>query len=153
MMDQSSIDIDPRTGIFADRDGRIRVWGSDWAAAFGYDASYAVGQSLDLIIPQPLQPVHWRGFTSAMRGGKLKRPGATLRVPAVHKDGSVFPAVFVGGTLVFGQDGTVEGIKLSFVKRDPDWVGVIYRSVLVLLAAGQSTVSRLRGSATTRSAA
>ena len=119
--------------------------------AFGYSTEEAVGHSLDLIIPAALQPLHWRGFTKATRTGKLKRPGATLRVPAVHKDGCIFAVVFVGGTIMFSEDGGVEGIKLSFVRRDPEWVGAIYRLVLTVVAAGKWTVGRLsRSSRTSR---
>lgn len=141
-----SIDVDPHDGIFADRDGVIRAWGTDWADAFGYRADEALGHSLDLIVPKALQPLHWHGFTRAMRTGRLKRPGAVLMVPAVRKDGSMIPVRFVGGTLVFGEDNAVEGIKLTFVRRDPDWVGVVYRSLLALIDGGRWIIGRLRPS-------
>lgn len=52
---------------------------------------------------------------------------------------------------MFSEDGGVEGIKLSFVRRDPDWVGAIYRLVLTVVAAGKWTAGRLsRSSRTSR---
>lgn len=130
-------DLDSRRSIFADSDGVIRAWGSAWVETFGYSESEALGQSLDLIVPKALQPLHWRGFTRAMRTGKLKRPEATLKVPAVHKDGSVIPVRFVDGTLIAGQDGQTNGIRLAFARRDPAWVGLLYRVMLALLTYGQ----------------
>ncbi len=145
-----SIDVDAYGGIFADKDGVIRAWGTAWADAFGYHVDEALGQSLDLIVPKALQPLHWRGFTRAMRTGRLKRPGATLRVPAVHKNGSIIPVRFVGGTVVFGDDNAVEGIKLAFVRRDPNWVGIVYRSVLTLIDGGHWITGRLSRSRTAK---
>jgi hypothetical protein len=46
-----------------------------------------------------LQPLQWR----VMRTGELKRPGAILRVPAIHSDGSVILVGFVDGTLLSGR--------------------------------------------------
>lgn len=136
---------DPERWIVASRDGRIRVWGRAWAQAFGYSADEALGQSLDLIVPPALQPLHWGGFTRAMERGRLKRPGAPLRVPAIHKDGSVIPVCFVGGTLIMDNEGAAEGIKLAFVKLHPRWVASLYRVVLALFTSAQWIRARLAG--------
>lgn len=135
---------DLRRTILADRDGVIRAWGADWADAFGYAESEALGQSLDLIVPEGLQSLHWRGFMRAMHRGSLKRQGATLKVPAVHKDGSVIAVRFVDGALVISEDGTVEGITLAFQRRDPAWVGFVYRVALRVIALARSLWSRLK---------
>ena len=42
--------------IFADRSGTIRRWNAAAAALFGFAAEEALGQSLDLIIPEHLRP-------------------------------------------------------------------------------------------------
>lgn len=140
------VDVDPHTAIFADPSGVIRAWGTAWVDAFGYRPEEALGQSLDLIVPTELRPLHWRGFTRAMRTGRLKRPGATLRVPAARKDGSIIPVRFVGGTIVFTEDNSVAGIRLDFVRRDPAWVGFLYRLLLRLVGGVESIVGRVRRS-------
>jgi hypothetical protein len=66
-----------------------------------------------------------------------------FRVPAVREDGSIIPVRFVGGTLVVGDDNAVQGIKLAFVRRDPNWVGVVYRTVLRLIDGGRWIIGRL----------
>ena len=55
--------------IFADRQGVIRLWNPAAEAVFGYAADEAIGQSLDLIIPERLRKAHWKAFHEAIEGG------------------------------------------------------------------------------------
>jgi PAS domain S-box-containing protein len=73
--------------IFADRAGTIRRFNSAAAALFGFSAEEALGQSLDLIIPEHLRAVHWRGFDAAMANGALKLQGRPALTRAKHKSG------------------------------------------------------------------
>jgi PAS domain S-box-containing protein len=52
--------------IYADTQGTIVLWNAAAAALFGYSAAQALGQNLDLIIPEHLRGQHWRGFEAAM---------------------------------------------------------------------------------------
>ena len=73
--------------IFADRAGTIRRFNPAAAALFGFSADEALGQSLDLIIPEHLRAAHWRGFDAAMANGKLKLQGRPTLTRANHKSG------------------------------------------------------------------
>ncbi|HEY5207027.1 MAG TPA: PAS domain S-box protein [Roseiarcus sp.] len=73
--------------IFADRSGTIRRFNPAAAALFGFSAEEALGQSLDLIIPEHLRAAHWRGFDAAMTNGKLKLQGRPTLTRAQHKSG------------------------------------------------------------------
>jgi PAS domain S-box-containing protein len=75
--------------LFADREGVIRMWNSGAERIFGWSAAEAVGQSLDLIIPERLRGRHWEGWDRVMQTG-VSRYGAgeTLAVPALRKDGA-----------------------------------------------------------------
>jgi PAS domain S-box-containing protein len=75
--------------IFADSKGIIHLWNPGAERIFGYSASEAVGQSLDLIIPERLRQRHWDAYFASMASGTT-RYGASelLAVPAMHKDGS-----------------------------------------------------------------
>ena len=42
--------------LYADRDGKIRLWNAGAEAMFGYTAAEALGQSLDLIVPERQRP-------------------------------------------------------------------------------------------------
>lgn len=74
--------------IFADRDGIIRLWNSGAEAMFGYEAEEALGQSLDLIVPERHRDRHWEGYRRVMATGVTKYGRELLAVPAMKKDGT-----------------------------------------------------------------
>jgi PAS domain S-box-containing protein len=53
----------------------------------GYPAEEALGQSIDLIIPQHLRAAHWGGFEAAMTRGALKLQGRPTLTRAQHQSG------------------------------------------------------------------
>lgn len=73
--------------IFSDRDGIIRLWNSGAEAMFGYRAEEALGQSLDLIVPERQRGRHWEGYSRVMATGVTKYGRELLAVPAMTKDG------------------------------------------------------------------
>ncbi len=73
--------------IFADRDGIIRLWNSGAEAMFGYRAEEALGQTLDLIVPERQRSRHWEGYTRVMGTGVTRYGREMLAVPALTKDG------------------------------------------------------------------
>jgi PAS domain S-box-containing protein len=74
--------------IFADHSGTITRWNRAATSLFGYSASEALGQNLDLIIPEHLRERHWRGFEAAMANGVVKLQGRATLTRATHKTGS-----------------------------------------------------------------
>ena len=95
--------------VIADRDGRIRLWNGGAAAMFGYSAAEAIGQSLDLIIPERQRPRHWEGYDRVMASGHTKYGHDLLAVPALRKDGSRISLEFTV-TLLHDAAGAVSGI-------------------------------------------
>jgi PAS domain S-box-containing protein len=77
----------PLAVVFADHDGVIRLWNAGAEAMFGYSAAEAVGQSLDLIVPERQRARHWDGYHKVMATGVTKYGRDLLAVPAVTKDG------------------------------------------------------------------
>ena len=73
--------------IYADDTGTIRRWNNAAAALFGYSAAEALGQNLDLIIPEHLRDAHWRGFETAMTNGVMKLQGRPTVTRATHQTG------------------------------------------------------------------
>ena len=73
--------------IFADRDGTIRLWNSGAEVMFGYSAKEALGQNLDLIVPERQRPRHWEGYGRVMATGVTKYGREPLAVPAMTKVG------------------------------------------------------------------
>ncbi len=74
--------------IYSDRQGMIERWNAAAAAMLGYTASEALGQSLDLIIPEHLRAAHWRGFETAMASGTTRLHGRPTLTRALHKSGA-----------------------------------------------------------------
>jgi PAS domain S-box-containing protein len=98
----------PDAVIYIDREGVIRVWNRGAESVFGYTADEAVGQSVDLIVPERFRPAHWAGFRRAVETGHT-RPGDPVRTTrSTHKDGrKLYIEISFG--LVTGEDGSVVG--------------------------------------------
>ena len=80
--------------VASDASGAITLWNPAAQRMFGYTESEALGQSLDIIIPQRQQQRHWDGYHKTMATGQTKYGNDVLRVPAVHKDGSARSIAF-----------------------------------------------------------
>jgi PAS domain S-box-containing protein len=77
----------PEAVIFADRHGAIRLWNRGAETMFGYSADEALGQSLDLIVPERFRARHWEGYRQVMATGVTSYGQRLLAVPAMRKDG------------------------------------------------------------------
>jgi PAS domain S-box-containing protein len=75
-------------------DGKIILWNPAAERVFGFTAADAVGQSLDLIIPERFRERHWNGFHQVMLSGQTRYGSEVLRVPALHKDGRALSIAF-----------------------------------------------------------
>jgi PAS domain S-box-containing protein len=75
--------------VYADAAGKIRFWNASATRIFGYEADEALGQTLDLIVPESLRTRHWEGYHRVMAGGESRYgEGDVLAVPAMRKDAS-----------------------------------------------------------------
>ena len=75
--------------VVTDRDGVIRHWNKGAERIFGHGTAEAVGQSLDLIIPEQLRARHWEGYRHVMQTGQSRYgEGDLLAVPGLRKDGT-----------------------------------------------------------------
>ncbi len=105
----------PDAILYADRDGNIRLWNTGAERIFGYSAAEALGQSLDLIIPEKLRQRHGDGFHKTMATGETRYGTDMLAVPAMHKDGS---RVSVEFTIVLLQDDNGQPRGVAAILRD-----------------------------------
>ncbi len=101
--------------LFGDREGIIRYWNAGAAAMFGWSAVEALGNSMDLIIPERLRGRHWGGWDVVMKTGVTRYGRDLLAVPASRKDGSPLSIEFTI-QLVWDDEGTVVGA--SAIIRD-----------------------------------
>jgi PAS domain S-box-containing protein len=77
----------PDAIVVADRAGVIRFWNAGAEATFGHTAAQALGQSLDIIVPESLRQRHWAGYDAVMASGTTKYGSESLKVPALHRSG------------------------------------------------------------------
>ncbi len=106
----------PDAIVYADEQGLIRLWNAGAERIFGYPAAEALGQSLDIIIPENQRKRHWDGFGRTLATGAT-RYGADslLSVPAIRKDGSRLSVEFT--ILPFhGESGRIVG--MAAIMRD-----------------------------------
>lgn len=95
--------------VVSDASGAITVWNAAAERMFGFTAAEALGQSLDLMIPQRLRERHWEGYHKTMATGQTRYGSDVLRVPAVHKDGRALSIAFTVALLYSAQQ-QVSGI-------------------------------------------
>jgi PAS domain S-box-containing protein len=95
--------------VVTDAAGAIRLWNPAAERIFGFTAEEALGQSLDLIIPERQRARHWEGFEKTVQTGLTRYGTSLLRVPALHKDGRPLSIAFTVALLT-GADGKVTGV-------------------------------------------
>jgi PAS domain S-box-containing protein len=74
--------------IFADREGRIRLWNRGAELVFGYAAAEVEGERLDVIIPERLRRAHWEAFDQSVATGRTKHVDRVLTTRSMHKNGA-----------------------------------------------------------------
>lgn len=95
--------------IFADREGFIRLWNKGAERLFGFAAEEALGNSLDLIIPERWRERHWQGFRQVMATGRTRYgPGELLAAPGLTRDGRLISLEF-SLALIKGENGQILG--------------------------------------------
>ena len=101
--------------VYSDRAGTIRRWNRAAEALFGHAAAEALGQSLDLIIPEQLRAAHWRGFNAAVASGVMRLDGRPSLTRAVHKSGR---RLYVEMSFAMVRNGAGEIVGSVAVARD-----------------------------------
>lgn len=114
-LSQEILALAPDAILFADRDGIIRMWNQGAERIFGCKADEAIGQSLDLIIPEKLRQRHWDGYHKTMATGETRYGTDMLAVPAMHHDGSRISTEF---TIVLLREENGQPLGVAAILRD-----------------------------------
>lgn len=101
--------------LMVDLQGIIRYWNRGAQRLFQHTATEAVGQSLDLIIPENLRQRHWDGFHRVMASGETRYGTSLLTSPGLRKDGSRLSLEF---SMVLLHDETGKMAGCGTVMRD-----------------------------------
>jgi len=102
--------------MVCDAKGAITLWNRAAERIFGFTEAEALGQSLDMIIPQRQRQRHWDGYNKTMETGITKYGADLLRVPALHKDGHTLSIAFTV-SMLFSENREVTGI-VAFVRDE-----------------------------------
>ena len=105
----------PDAIMFADREGIIRLWNRCAERIFGCSSDQAIGQSLDLIIPEKLRERHWEGYNKTMATGETRYGTEMLAVPAMHQNGSRMSTEF---SIVMLRDDDGKPLGVAAIMRD-----------------------------------
>lgn len=102
--------------IATDRDGLITFWNPGATRIFGYSNDEAMGNTLDIIIPENLRKRHWDGYRNTMATG-TSRYGESdlLAVPGMKKDGTRISVEF---TIVILRDAQGQTSGTAAILRD-----------------------------------
>ena len=114
-LDASIVEHIAEAVVFANRDGVIERWNAAATQVFGFSTEEALGQNLDLVIPEHLRAAHWRGFDAAMETGATRLHGHPTVTRAEHKSGR---KLYVEMSFAIVADGTGTAIGSVAVARD-----------------------------------
>ncbi len=114
-MSQQILALAPDAIMFADREGIIRMWNMGAERIFGTPAKKALGQSLDLIIPEKLRERHWDGYRKTMATGETRYGSKLLSVPSMHQNGTRLSTEF---SIVMLRDDEDRPLGVAAILRD-----------------------------------
>lgn len=106
--------------IFADERGIIRLWNTGAEAIFDFTSAEALGQSMDIIIPERHRARHWEGYQRVMQTGVTKYGCELLAVPALRKGGGRLSIEF-NVAIVRSPDGKIVGIAATLQDVTARW--------------------------------
>jgi len=106
--------------IAVNAEGEIIVWNRAAERIFGFASTEALGQKLDLVIPERYRARHWEGYRKAMATGSTRYANDVLRVPAVHKDGRPLSIAFTVA-LLRSASGQIEAVAAVIRDETTRW--------------------------------
>jgi len=95
--------------VISDGAGTIIYWNPSAERVFGFTELEAVGQNLDLIVPERLRQRHNEGYDHSMKTGTTRYGDKLLTVPALHKSGKPISIAFTV-TMLFDENHKACGV-------------------------------------------
>lgn len=105
----------PEAIVFADLKGLVRYWNRGAEEIFGFSAQEAMGQSLDLIIPERMRQSHWEGYYKALELGDTYSGRGSRITRGLHKEDK---PLYVDMSFAIVKDNAGQVIGSLAVARD-----------------------------------
>lgn len=121
--------------VYADLDGIIRAWNRGAEAVFGFAADEAVGQSVDIIVPEKMRAAHWAGYNKAIAHGDTYSGRGARITRALQKNGE---ALYVEMSFAMVRDGAGVMTGSIAVARDATARYLAERAAKVQAAESQT---------------
>jgi len=103
--------------ISGDVSGNIRAWNSAATALFQYTKEEAIGEPIELIIPERFRQSHREGMHRVSSGGPSHVIGKTVELAALRKDGTEFPVELSLATWFLDDERYFTGIIRDISER------------------------------------
>jgi PAS domain S-box-containing protein len=132
----------PDAILYSDRDGIIRLWNQGAERIFGFSAHEAIGQSLDLIIPEAQRQRHWDGYHQTMATGHTQYGTKLLAVPALHQSGARLSTEF---SIVMLRNDAGQPCGVAAIMRDVSARRAEEKALRDRLAAMETKVASMEG--------
>lgn len=95
--------------VVSDVNEKIVLWNPAATRIFGFTEAEALGNTLDLIVPDRQKYRHNEGYSKSMKTGTTRYGSSVLKVPAKHKDGHMLSIAFTVGML-FDENHQATGV-------------------------------------------
>ena len=95
--------------VVSDVNEKIVLWNPAATRIFGFTQAEALGNTLDLIVPDRQKHRHNEGYSKSMKTGTTRYGSSVLKVPAKHKDGHMLSIAFTVGML-FDENHQATGV-------------------------------------------
>jgi PAS domain S-box-containing protein len=103
--------------ISADADGVITHWNAGAERMFGQAAGAAIGQPLEIIMPERYRAPHGEGIARLRAGGAPKLLGGTVDLEALRADGTEFPVELSLGSHTVSGEVVYTGVVRDATER------------------------------------
>ena len=95
--------------VVSDVNEQIVLWNPAATRIFGFTEAEALGNTLDIIVPERQLHRHNEGYIQSMKTGTTRYGSSVLKVPAKHKDGHMLSIAFTVGML-FDENHKASGV-------------------------------------------
>ncbi len=142
---ESLLNATPDAMVFVDAEGRIALVNKQLEQLFGYRRDELIGQDLEILIPRRFRREHAEYVAQYLSRPRIRKMGGGLKISALRKDGSEFPANISMSPLPAQDDGIVVAAirNISEEKRSEERLRLNYHIQRVISATLKTSLQSI----------